>query len=101
MSHLSVDPEKLRLGGVNIDHTVDLAVEICNDLYLATDQNRGAGGTGEMGKKFDSGYRPGEQEALKFLRLMQKTIGEASARTIKTAGVFTETNEDADSTVRP
>ncbi|GAA3014397.1 hypothetical protein [Actinokineospora diospyrosa] len=101
MSRLSVDPEGLRQGGVNIQATVDLAVNICNELFVAAEENRGAGGTGEIGEKFDSGYRPGEEQGLKFLRLMQRTIGETGSRTVKTAGVFSEASDDADGAVRP
>ncbi|PPK70918.1 hypothetical protein V5P93_002777 [Actinokineospora auranticolor] len=101
MSRLAVDPEALRNGGVNIRATVDLAVDICNQLFIAADTNRGAGGTGEIGEKFDSGYRPGEEQALKFLRLLQKSLGETGSRTITTAGVFRETDEDANAAVPP
>ncbi|GLZ38946.1 hypothetical protein Acsp05_25700 [Actinokineospora sp. NBRC 105648] len=98
---LAVDPDALRQGGVNIRGTVDLAVSICNQLFAAAEENRGAGGTGEMGEKFDAGYRPGEEHALKFLRLMQKTLGETGTRTVKTARVFTDASDDADAAVRP
>ena len=98
---LTVDPEALRNGGVNIQATVNLAVAICRELFAAAEENRGAGGTGEMGEKFDKGYRPGEEHGLKFLRLLEKTIGETGTRTLQTAGVFTDAVNDADAAVRP
>ncbi|WP_026422139.1 hypothetical protein [Actinokineospora inagensis] len=98
---LSVDPEALRNGGVNLDRVADIAVDICDKHLAAVDKAAGAGGTGQMGQRFDTGYRPTEQQATGFLRLLRRTLTQTGSRTIKTAGVFAETSDDAEAVVQP
>ncbi|MGW5050422.1 hypothetical protein [Actinokineospora sp. NPDC004072] len=97
---LVVDVEALRSGGVNIEGTTRLALAICAELRSRVAALRGAGGGGEMGQKFDQGYKPGEEEALRFLDLLGKILGDAGGRTITTARVFADSGAEADAIVR-
>ncbi|WP_258903403.1 aldo/keto reductase [Actinokineospora sp. UTMC 2448] len=97
---LTVDIDALRGGGVNIEETARLAQRIYGDLRSVVFTLGGAGGTGEMGEKFDQGYKPGEEEALRFLALLVDVLGEAGGRTFDTARVFVDTSNEADSSVR-
>ena len=97
---LQVDVDALRRGGVDIEAITTLAAGIHQRLRVATQTYRFAGGTGDMGEKFDTGYRPGELQGLKFLNLLSDVVGEAGGRTVTTAESFARTDEDATSAVR-
>ena len=97
---LKVDVDALRKGGVDIDGISSLVLTICRQLGVATATYRFAGGTGERGEKFDTGYRPGEVQGMRFLALLEETIGAAGGRTIETAESFARTDEEATSSVK-
>jgi hypothetical protein len=95
---LAVDVDALRQGGVNIDGITRLALTVRDDLFSATSLYHDAGGTGEMGERFNQGYRPGEAAAVNFLNLLGDTLGDAGSRTVKTARNFADADSEASST---
>lgn len=95
---ITVDVEALRRGGVDVDATARLAIAICNDLVGATLLYRNAGGTGEMGETFDKNYVPTAERAVKFLGLLNETLGGAGDRTIETSRSFEDAVVDANAT---
>jgi len=92
---LTVDIAALQRGGVNLSRIAEIARGISNDLQHAVTTYGDAGGTGEMGESFQKNYKPGETEALEFLALLDKEVGEVGVRTTKTAREFEDTNQEA------
>lgn len=97
---IEVDTEALRRGGVRLDQTADAAHQIHADVSSATEAYQGAGGTGQMGKVFDNGYRPSERKAMEFLDLLDTTLSEIAGRTGQTANNFAATDDDASRSVQ-
>jgi hypothetical protein len=92
---LYVDITALSQGGVNMERWSTLAKTIANRMQTASGTYRFAGGTGEMGEKFNENYKPGEVKALQFLALLEKVVGEAATRTRDVAKNFDQTNDEA------
>jgi hypothetical protein len=92
---LYVDIGALSQGGVNMEQWASLARAIANQMQDATGFYRFAGGTGEMGEKFNENYKPGEVKALQFLALLEKVVGGAATRTRDVAKNFDQTNDEA------
>jgi hypothetical protein len=92
---LYVDITALSQGGVNMEQWATLAATIANRMQEATGIYRFAGGTGEMGEKFNENYTPGEVKALQFLALLEKVVGGAATRTRDVAKNFDQTNDEA------
>lgn len=97
---LVVDVDALRNGGVNIDRVSSLALRISGELIAAAERYHHAGGSGEMGEKFQQGYRPGAEQGIRFVTLLRDAIGEVGGRTVSTAKSFATTSDDADGAVR-
>ena len=95
---LYVDITALQQGGVNMEQWAGLAKLIANQMQTATGTYRHAGGTGEMGEKFNENYKPGEVKALQFLALLERVVGGSADRTFDVARNFEQTNNDASST---
>ncbi|MDQ2589061.1 hypothetical protein [Saccharothrix yanglingensis] len=93
---LTVDTDLLKSGGVYIDRIAQLARSIAGDLEQATEMYRNAGGTSELGEKFDQNYVPMAQQAAGFLVLLEETIGGAGERTVDTARSFADAADEAD-----
>ncbi|OLF17638.1 hypothetical protein [Actinophytocola xanthii] len=94
--NFSADVEGLRSAGINITRWSTLARNIADRVHAATVRYQNAGGTGgDMTKSFNANYRPGEQKALEFLRLLDIEIGGLGSRTIEVAQTFEQTNDDA------
>ncbi|WP_026422624.1 hypothetical protein [Actinokineospora inagensis] len=100
-NRFSVDPEALHNAGINLEGVVNVADDICDKLFAAVADARGAGGTGTMGSQFNNGYQPSAQQGLDFLRLLRKTLDDTGAGTVKAAAVFAETSDDAEAAVQP
>lgn len=94
--HLEVDVPALNRGGVNLDRYALLARTIAGTIRQATVVYVNAGGTGEMGEKFDTNYKPGERKALEFLDLLDEIVGGSANRTFLVARNFDNTSDDAD-----
>jgi hypothetical protein len=92
---LYVDVTALSQGGLEMEQWASLARTIANQMQTATGIYRYAGGTGEMGEKFNENYKPGEVKALQFLALLEEVVGGAATRTRDTARNFEQTNNDA------
>ena len=92
---LYVDVTALNQGGVNMERWASLARLIANQMQTATGTYRFAGGTGEMGEKFNENYKPGEVKALQFLALLERVVGGAADRTLDVARNFEQTNNEA------
>ncbi|WP_447002023.1 hypothetical protein ACRAKI_19980 [Saccharothrix isguenensis] len=92
---ITVDVDALRRGGVDVEATARLAIAICNDLIGSTLAYGNAGGTGEMGEMFDKNYVPTAERAVKFLGLLNETLGGASDRTVETSRSFEDAVGDA------
>jgi hypothetical protein len=95
---LYVDVQALTQGGINLAQWSALANQIGGRLQGATATYRNAGGTGEMGEQFNTNYKPGEEKALEFLRILMTVVGSYSQKTFDAAKVFDETNTEADAT---
>ena len=93
---LYVDVPALNRGGINLERYALLARSIAGDMRQATLTYQNAGGTGEMGEKFDTNYKPGERKALEFLALLDEIIGGGANRTLLAARNFENTSDDAD-----
>lgn len=92
----SADVEGLRVAGVDITEWSNLAGNIADKVHAATVKYQKAGGTGgDMTESFNANYRPGEQKALEFLRLLDTEIGGLGGRTIEVAQTFQQTDDDA------
>ncbi|WP_143219036.1 hypothetical protein [Actinokineospora bangkokensis] len=94
-----VDVDALAKGGVDIQGLMALTRRICAELGGAVAQYQYAGGTGEMGKRFDQGYKPGAEQGVKFLALLSEVVGDAGGRTLDTAKSFRTTDDEATSSV--
>ena len=92
---LYVDINALSQGGVNMEQWSTLASTIANKMQTASGTYRFAGGTGEMGEKFNENYKPGEVKALQFLALLEKVVGGAATSTLEVAKNFDQTNDEA------
>ena len=98
---LYVDIAALRQGGVNIEQLSVQSRLIVNRIRQATATYRLAGGTGEMGEKFQENYKPGEEKALLFLKLLEEVIGSAGGSTLEAARHFERTDGDASASAPP
>jgi hypothetical protein len=91
---LVVDTDKLRLGAGEFSHLSNLAASIARDLLDACRLYDGAGGTGEIGKKFNATYPPGEQAAVEFLSELATAFGSNGDRLAKVVQIFVDTEAD-------
>jgi hypothetical protein len=92
--NLEVDTSKLRLASGAFSDLANLSESITRDLLDACRLYRDAGGTGEMGKKFNAVYPPGEQSALDFLLELATAFGADGDRLAKAVRIFEETEAD-------
>jgi hypothetical protein len=97
---LQVDVAALQAAGFNLGRWSELAHDIAGRIEQATQQYAHAGGTGKMGEMFTKHYKPGEEKAIEFLRMLQKEIGGSGQRVINVAKSFEQTNDDAEQSVR-
>jgi len=92
---LYVDLAALHQGGVNIEELSVQARLVVNRIRQAASTYQFAGGTGEMGEKYQENYKPGEEKALVFLRLLEEAVGSAGDDTLVVARHFEQVNDDA------
>ena len=92
--NLEVDTAKLRLSAGAFSSLANLSESITRDLLDACRLYRNAGGTGEMGQKFNAVYPPGEQSALDFLLELATAFGSSGTRLANAVRIFEETEAD-------
>ncbi|MGX7828862.1 hypothetical protein ACTG9Q_27605 [Actinokineospora sp. 24-640] len=93
---ISADPDALRRGGLTIDEVSALTRGICLRLLAAVEQYKDAGGTGEMGEAFATGYVPTAEDGVAFVKLLSEVVGEVGGKTVETARVLGDTSDEAD-----
>jgi hypothetical protein len=98
--HLRVDIPALRNAGADLAEWSSLADQIATMIYQAAAHYADAGGTrGEMAELWEKNYKPGEEKAIEFLKLLQQEVGGAGMRTIQAADSFEQTDGDASRSV--
>lgn len=92
---LRVDTAALQAAGFTLTEWSELANQIADRIDRATRLYGKAGGTGKMGEMFEKHYKPGEEKALEFLRILREEIGGIGQRTIDVAKNFEQTDDEA------
>lgn len=98
--NIQVDTNQLGVGAREFTELANLCTSIGRDLLSACAQYRGAGGTGDLGEKFDATYTPGEQAAVQFLAALADAFGVDGVRLANAVRIFLETEAETENVTR-